>query len=40
LDLACQRAQQLKAELSANGGIAPNTDMYLLVDQLRRMQRP
>jgi RloB-like protein len=40
LDLACQRALQLKAELSANGGIAPSTDMHLLVDQLRRMQRP
>jgi hypothetical protein len=40
LDLACQWALQLKAELSANGGIAPNTDMHLLVDQLRRMQRP
>jgi hypothetical protein len=40
LDLACQRALQLKAELIANGGIAPNTDMHLLVDQLRRMQRP
>ena len=39
LDMACQRAQQLKAELRANGGIAPDTDMHLLVDQFRQMQR-
>jgi len=30
----------LKAELIANGGIASNTDMHLLVDQLRQLQRP
>lgn len=39
-DLACQRALQLKAELAATGGTAPDTDMHLLVDQFRRMQRP
>ncbi len=38
-DLACQRALQLKAALSANAGIAPNTDMHLLVEQFRQMQR-
>jgi hypothetical protein len=40
LDLSCQRVQQLKAELRASGGIAPDTDMPLLVEQFRRMQRP
>ncbi len=39
-DLACQRVQQLKEELRANGGTAPDTDMPLLVHQFRRMQRP
>jgi hypothetical protein len=39
-DLACQRALQLKAELAATGGTAPDTDMHLLIDQFRRMQRP
>jgi len=40
LDLACRRVEQLKAELKANGASAPDTDMHLLVDQFRRMQRP
>jgi len=40
LDLACRRVEQLKAELSANGASAPDTDMHLLVEQFRRMQRP
>jgi len=40
LDSSCQRVQRLKVELRANGGIAPDTDMPLLVEQLRRMQRP
>ncbi len=40
LDQACQRVEQLKAELRTNGGIAPDTDMHLLVEQFRRMQRP
>jgi hypothetical protein len=40
LDQACQRVEQLKAELRNNGGIAPDTDMHLLVEQFRRMQRP
>lgn len=39
LDQACQRVEQLKAELRNNGGIAPDTDMHLLVEQFRRMQR-
>ena len=40
LDLACQRVQQLKADLRTSGGIAPDTDMPMLVEQFRRMQRP
>jgi hypothetical protein len=40
LDRACQRVEQLKAELRRNGGIVPDTDMHLLVEQCRRMQRP
>lgn len=40
LDLACQRVQQLKADLRTNGGITPDTDMPMLVEQFRRMQRP
>ncbi|MHB8414804.1 MAG: RloB family protein [Acidiferrobacteraceae bacterium] len=40
LDLACRRVEQLKAELRANGASAPDTDMHLLVEQFRRMQRP
>ncbi len=39
LEQACQRVQQLKAHLRNNGGFAPNTDMHLLVEQFRRMQR-
>ena len=39
LDQACQRVEQLKAELRANGASAPDTDMHLLVEQFRRMQR-
>lgn len=38
-DLACQRVQQLKAELRASGGTEPGTDMPLLVEQFRKMQR-
>jgi len=40
LGLACQRAQQLEAELSASGARAPYTDMRLLVEQFRQMQSP
>ncbi|MHB1869471.1 MAG: RloB family protein [Steroidobacteraceae bacterium] len=39
LDLACRRVAQLKTELSAKGASVPDTDMPLLVDQFRRMQR-
>lgn len=39
LDRACQRVQQLKAELRTTGGTDPDTDMPLLVEQFRRMQR-
>ncbi|MHB1951436.1 MAG: RloB family protein [Acidiferrobacteraceae bacterium] len=39
LDAGCQRVEQLKAELRASGASAPDTDMHLLVDQFRRMQR-
>lgn len=39
LERACQRAEQLKADLSASGAAAPDTDMRLLVEQFRRMQR-
>jgi RloB-like protein len=39
LDLACQRVQQLKAELRTNGAVGPDTDMPLLVEQLQKMQR-
>ena len=40
LERACQRVEQLKAELGANGAAAPDSDMHLLVEQFRRMQRP
>ncbi len=40
INRACQRVEQLKAELKANGASAPDTDMHLLVEQFRRMQRP
>jgi RloB-like protein len=39
LERACQRVEQLKAELNANGAAAPDTDMHVLVEQFRRMQR-
>jgi hypothetical protein len=39
LQRACQRAEQLKTELKANGAATPDTDMHLLVTQFRRMQR-
>ncbi len=38
LDLACQRAQQLKVDLQKSGADVPYTDMYLLVEQFRSMQ--
>jgi hypothetical protein len=40
LDLACQRVAQLKAELAASGSTTPDTDMPVLIAQLRRMQLP
>lgn len=40
LDLACERVQQLKSELRTTGAVVPDTDMSLLVEQFRRMQRP
>ena len=38
LDLACQRAQQLKVDVQRSGADVPYTDMYLLVEQFRSMQ--
>jgi RloB-like protein len=40
LVLACQWVQRLKNELRTNGAVGPDTDMHLLVEQFRRMQRP
>ena len=39
LERACQRVEQLKAELRASGAAAPDTDMHLLVEEFRRMRR-
>jgi hypothetical protein len=38
VDLACARAQKLKEDLASSGATSPDTDMHLLVEQLRRMK--
>ncbi len=39
LDRACQWSLQLKRELQTTGAIVPDTDMSVLVDQFRQMQK-
>ena len=39
LDVACQNADRLKAELNRTGAQVPDTDMRSLVDQLARMRK-